>query len=256
MKKKLLFLVFPLFLFSGLIQAQDKIWDFGNDETNFPPGPSFTNTVVIDGLTLVGGGSPFATIEPNSGTWDDGYSSTNRLKSEGSSSVDASGLPTRRYLEFPVSGPVAVKLWFRFSGSGVPRAVVISDNTGAEVVRFDSVGDSDRRYIEANYTGGAGTLLVFSENNAVNYYKLEVSSTLLSANDESLELTTDIKTIKDRVFISNVNSSTEIKVYNITGALVKSLNITDDFSFDLESGIYIAKIKSNKGDKTVKLLAF
>ena len=58
------------------------------------------------------------------------------------------------------------------------------------------------------------------------------------------------------MFISNVNSSTEIKVYNITGALVKSLNITDDFSFDLESGIYIAKIKSNKGDKTVKLLAF
>lgn len=236
--------------------TEDKVWDFGNDTTNFPVGPAFSDTRVIDGLTLVGGGSDFATVEPNSGTWDDGYTSTNRLKSEGNSSVDGSGLPTRRYMEFPITSPVSVKLWYRFSGSGTPRAVVISDNTGAEVARFDSLGDSDRRYLEANYTGSGTSLLVFSENNAVNYYKLEVSSTLLSTNDETLGINTNIKSVNDRVFISNVHSSTQVDIYTITGSRLKTIKTNNDIDFILSPGIYIARIKTNKGEKSIKLITY
>lgn len=256
MRKQLLYLVFTLLL-TGLTQAQDKVWDFGNDTMNFPVGPPFSDTRVIDGLTFVGGGSDFATIQANSGTWDDGYSSTNRLKSEGSSNVDAmTGLPTRRYMEIPITGSVAVKLWYRFSGSGTPRAVVIADNTGAEVIRFNSLGDSNRRYLEANYTGSANSLLVFSENNAVNYYKLEISSTLLDINDVSLSANTSIKTKKDQVYISNVSSQTEISIYSITGSKIKTVNTSEDLNFSLRSGIYIAKIKTRNGEKSVKLVTY
>lgn len=256
MRKKLLFLSLPFLLFTVFAQAQDHVWDFGNDETNFPVGPAFSDTQVIDGLTLVAGGSSFGTVEPNSGTWSDGYSSTNRFKSEGNSSVDASGLPTRRYMEFPVTGPVSVKLWFRFSGSSTPRAVVIADNTGAEIVRFDSVGDTDRRYIEADYTGSASSILVFSEGNAVNYYKLEVSSTLLNVDDVDLIPEIDVRSVKNKVFVSNVTSDVEINVYNITGVLVKTIKTNEDLNFQLEPGIYIAHAISSGKSQTFKLLSY
>lgn len=236
--------------------TEDKVWDFGNDETNFPVGPAFTDTQIVDGLTLVAGGSSFGTVEPNSGTWPDGYSSTNRFKSEGNSSVDASGLPTRRYMEFPVTGPVSVKLWFRFSGSGIPRAVVIADNTGAEIVRFDSVGDTDRRYIEADYLGSASSILVFSEGNAVNYYRLEVSSTLLSVEDVNVNSGLVVKSVKDKVYVSNVSSNTDIEIYNISGALVNTYNTNSDMELTLKPGFYIAVVKTPQGEKSFKLVTY
>ena len=156
MKQKLLLIILPM-LFFGALSAQNKVWDFGNDVTNFPVAAAFTDTQVRDGLTLVGGGSNFAKVEANSSSWPDSYTSTNRLKSEGNSTVIL-GLPTRRYMEFPVDGPVAVKLWFRFSGTSLPRSVEVTDATGAVVMRLDSPGDTDPRYIEANYNGGAGNV--------------------------------------------------------------------------------------------------
>ncbi len=254
MKKKILLLILPIMLLTATHQAQDKVWDFGNDETNFPVAPAFQDTRVIDGLTLVGGGSNFATVEANSSTWSDGYTSKNRLKSEGSSSVGSDGLPTRRYMEFPISGPVAVKLWYRFSGTGTPRAVIIADGTGAEIARFDSVGDTDTRYIEANYTGTDDSILVFSDGNAVNYYKLEVSSTLLSIIDQEITNNTSVRAINDRIFISNVNSNAEIAIYSITGALVKTVNTNSDLDFSFNPGLYIVRVTTPEGQKSVKLV--
>lgn len=253
MKKKLLLLMLPM-LFTVALTAQDKVWDFGNDETNFPIGPSFDDTRVVDDLTLVGGGSSFGTVEPNSNTWDDGYTAVNRFKSEGNSSVGEDGLPTRRYMQFDITGPVSVKLWFRFSGSSTPRAVVIADASGAEVVRLDSEGDTDRRYIEADYTGSESSLLVFSEGNAVNYFKLEVSSTLLSTSDLDLSNKTNVRAANDRIYISNVSSKTEVSIYSITGALVKTINTDSDLDFRFNSGLYIARVSNAEGVKSIKLL--
>lgn len=253
MKQKLLLFILPILIFAATMQAQDKVWDFGNDTVNFPVAPAFTDTQVRDGLTLVGGGSNFATVEANSSSWPDSYTSTNRLKAEGNSSV-SSGLPTRRYMEFPVSGPVSVKLWFRFSGTSLPRSVEVTDATGAVVMRLDSSGDTDPRYIEANYTGGAGSILVFQDGNAVNYYKLEVSSTLLSTEDNISPVSTNIRAIGDRIYVSNVKMNTEVNIYNITGALIKSFKTNIDTDFEFRTGLYIATVKTIEGKKAVKLL--
>lgn len=255
MKQKLLLFILPVILFTATLQAQDKVWDFGNDVTNFPlDGTGFTDTQVRDGLTLVGGGSQYARVEANASTWTDGYTSTNRLRGEGNSNV-SSGLPARRYMQFPVSGPVAVKLWYRFSGTSLPRSVEVTDATGAVIMRLDSPGDTDQRYIEANYTGGAGSILVFQDGNAVNYYKLEVSSTLLLSTKYDISpVSTNVQAKGNRIYVSNVKTSTEIKIYSITGALIKDFKTNNNTDFDFKSGLYIVTIKTIEGQKSVKLL--
>lgn len=258
MTKKLLFIILPMLFFATLAIAQNHVWDFGNDETNFPVAAGFTDTRVIDGLTFVGGGSLFATVQANGNeTWPagpgEGYTSINRLRSEGSSSPSA-GIPTRRYMQFTVTGPVSIKLWYRFSGTSLPRAVVVADASGTEIMRFNSLGDTDRRYIEGDYTGGAGDLLVFSEDNAVNYYKLEISSTLLSTDDFKSPVSSNIKAVGDRIYVSNVKTSTEVNIYSITGALVKSLKTNTDTDFSFKSGLWIASLKTSEGQKAVKLV--
>ncbi|MFD0836745.1 T9SS type A sorting domain-containing protein [Mariniflexile aquimaris] len=257
MKQKLLFLILPVILFTATLQAQDKVWDFGNDVTNFPVAAGFTDTQIRDGLTLVGGGSLYATVEANASTWPaspgGGYTSINRLKSEGSSSV-SSGLPTRRYMQFSVTGPVSIKLWFRFSGTGTPRSVEVTDASGTVIMRLDSPGNTDTQYLEANYTGGAGTILVFTDNNAVNFYKLETSSALLGLNKNISPVSTNVQAIGNRIVVSNVKTNSEVKIYSITGALVKSFKTNNETDFTFKSGLYIATIKTNEGQKSVKLL--
>lgn len=254
MKQKLHYSILLMFVITLSMNAQNKIWDFGNDVTYFPiDATGVVGTQVRDGLTLVSGGSTFAKVDSNSATWPDGYTSVKRLRGEGSSAVSG-GLPTRRYMEIPVDGPVAVKLWFRFSGSSTPRAVVVSDASGNEIMRFDSTGDTGPLYIEADYTGPAGTLLVFQDANATNFYKLEISTDLLNVSNVLNSPSAEIKSVGERIFISNITAPTEVNIYALTGALVKSLKTNSDLDFGFNSGLYLAQIKTGEVVKTVKLI--
>lgn len=263
MRKKLLLIILPLALLTSGIQSQNKVWDFGNDTTNFPVnGAQLTETIVVDGLTLVpGGGSGFGIVEPNSSTWFEGtsneYTTVNRFKSGGNSGIDPSGgekfMPTRRYLSIPVDGPVAFKIWFRQSGSSTPRDLWITDGS-AEVAHYIGLGDTDSQYLEANYTGGAGTLYVLFANNAYNLYKIEISSELLGLRSLNNSVLTSVKAIGSEIYVSNVTSNTEINIYSITGALVKSFHTNNDTNFTFNSGLYIATVKTFEGQKSVKMI--
>jgi len=267
MKTKLLLLILPVLVLTSPLYAQDHVWDFGNDTTNWPENSSgVSTTTVVDGLTLQPGDASFAVIDGNNASWDavdfeeldEDYSASQRFKWGGSSSVDPAVdgtdvMPTRRWMEIPVDGPVAVKIWFRASGSGTPRALWVTDGT-SEVLHFDSTGSTDPSYIQANYTGGAGTLLVFCANNAFNVYKLEISSTLLSTNQFNAGISANIQAINDRVFVSNVSTATEIDIYSITGAKVKSFTTNSAIDFSFNSGLYIATLTTPQGQKSVKLL--
>ncbi|HEX9600249.1 MAG TPA: T9SS type A sorting domain-containing protein, partial [Mariniflexile sp.] len=55
-------------------------------------------------------------------------------------------------------------------------------------------------------------------------------------------------------YVSNVKSSTEVKIYAITGALVKEFKTNSNMDFVLKSGLYIATVKTAEGQKSVKLL--
>ncbi|WP_338407115.1 T9SS type A sorting domain-containing protein [uncultured Flavobacterium sp.] len=264
MKKNLLFILLFVILFTANSQAQNKVWDFGNDVTNFPVGPELSTTTVVDGLTLEpGGGSGFGVVESNSATWfaDTAaeYVSVNRFKGGGNSNVDPSDgvtfMPTRRYLSFPVEGPVAVKIWMRQSGTSLPRALWVTDGTAA-VTHYDGLGDTDPQYMEANYTGGAGNLYILCAGNAYNLYKIEISSTLLGLNDLVSPVETNIRSVKNKIYVYNTKTSTDVKIYSITGALVKEFKTNSDIDFDFKAGIYIATLTTADGKKSVKLSTY
>lgn len=259
MKQQLLLFILPLALIGTTIHAQDKVWDFGNDTVNWPEGGAITSTTIVDGLTLEpgDGGTGFGVIDGNNATWEDGYTSTQRFKSGGNSGIDPSDgetfIPTRRYMSFPIDGPVSVKIWFRASGSSVPRALYITDGAST-VAHYESDGDTSPMYIETDYTGSADQLYILFANNAFNLYKIEVSSTLLGTNKLEASVSSHIKAIGSTVYVSNVKSATDINIYSITGALVKSFSTNNDTSFTFNSGFYIATVKTAEGQKSVKMI--
>jgi len=262
MKQKLLFIILPMLFLASTLQAQNHVWDLGKDTANWPVTPGFDVTTTIDGLTVVPGGSTTGTIEANSATWFSGtpaeYKSTNRFKLNGSGGIDPAGgvnfTPTQRYVTFPVSGPVAVKIWFRQSGTSVPRALWVTDGS-AEVTHYTGIlDDTSPQYIEVNYTGGAGNLYIFGANNSFNLYKIEISNTLLGNGDFNAAITTNLKAIGNRIYLSDVKSNTEVNIYSITGALVKSFKTNEDTNFSFKSGLWIAAVKTVEGQKTFKLL--
>lgn len=263
MRKKLLLVILPMLLFVATIDAQNKVWDFGNDTANWPvSSAALTAETTVDGLTLVpGGGSSFGVVEANSAIWFSGeaneYTAVNRWKSGGNSNVDPSDgvtfMPTRRYITFPVDGPVSVKIWFRQGGTSTPRDLWVTNGT-AEVTHHTGLGDTDPRYIEANYLGAAGNLYVFFAGNAYNLYKLEISSTLLSVNNFSSPVSTNLFATKGKIIINNVSKNSEIKIYNILGGLVKDFTTKNNTEFNIKSGLYFATIKTSEGKKSIKLL--
>ena len=48
--------------------------------------------------------------------------------------------------------------------------------------------------------------------------------------------------------------NTEVNIYNITGALIKSFKTNIDTDFEFRTGLYIATVKTIEGKKAVKLL--
>jgi hypothetical protein len=67
-------------------------------------------------------------------------------------------------------------------------------------------------------------------------------------------VSTDVRAIGNRIYVSNVKSASEINIYSITGALVKSFKTNEDTDFNFKSGLWIATVKTFEGQKSVKLL--
>jgi len=67
-------------------------------------------------------------------------------------------------------------------------------------------------------------------------------------------VTTNVKSIGNRIYVSNVKSTTEVNIYSITGALVKSFKTNTDTDFNFKTGLWIATVKTFEGQKAVKLL--
>ena len=275
MKKKLLLITLPILLLTLTVQAQTKIWDFGGD-SNYTSSEQIAlwpivdfnaaegQTVEKDNLFLVGdsSGDKFGQIENSGGkTWDEGtadeYTAINRFKFNGGSSP-VGFMPSFSYLYFPVTGAVDIKVWFRSGSSSADRTLYISDGTEL-LSSFDAIVDNtDPETLVASYTGAGGNIYIY-DSNSFNLYKIEVTGPgaadlLLSNNDVASLVSTNLKAIGNRIYVSNVKSSTDIKIYSITGALVKSLSTNNNMEFDFKSGLYIATIETFEGKKSVKIL--
>ncbi|APZ45419.1 hypothetical protein BW723_03475 [Polaribacter reichenbachii] len=271
MKTKLLFLTLLTVAFTATTNGQDKIWDFGGlapytsaEQIAMWPVVDFSAgeglTVIKDGLTLVGdsSGDKFGKIENSGGkTWDEGtddeYKTINRFKFEGSAGAIGTVLPTYSYLSFPVTGNVDIKIWYRASGDSSGRELNITDGTNV-LAKVDGNGNTDPLTLTASKTG-AGTIYIFGTGNSFNLYKIQVTS-VATANTKKFNanIKAIAKAIGNKIYISNVEKNTEITIYSITGALVKKINTNKDTDFLMKPGVWIAKIKTDKGIKSLKLL--
>lgn len=275
MKQKLLLIILPMLLFTAVIEAQTKIWDFGGNSTYTSPeqialwpvvafNAAEGATVEKDALFLVGdsSGDQFGQIENSGGaTWDSGtadeYGAVNRFKFNGSGAGIGEYIPTHSYLYFPVSGDVSVKIWYRASGSSTPRSLYITDGTNL-LAGWDSDGSSGAAILTASKTG-AGTIYIYGAGNSFNLYKIQVtgpgaSDLVLGVNDLKSTVSANIRAAGNRIYVSNVKSNTEINIYSITGALVKTFKTNEDTDFSFRSGLHIATVKTFEGQKAVKLL--
>lgn len=57
-----------------------------------------------------------------------------------------------------------------------------------------------------------------------------------------------------KIYINNVTSQTTIKIYSLTGALVKTLAIKNDIEFNFKEGLWIVTINDGHGQKAFKIL--
>lgn len=245
MKQKLRLLI-PTLLLVFNVTAQNHVWDFGNDTTNWPVNSGTTSNTTIDGLNLIAGGSTVGAISGSANTFSDGFTSVNMMSLAAATGAPA---PTKRGLSFPVSGPCTVSLWVFTSSTN--RTASISDGTNV-LASYTSASPSPYKTIlTANYSGGPGTIYVYT-NNTMNLAKLAVSSSLATTDVTAKSVT--ISSVNNQVHLSNIKSATTVSVYSITGAKIKTIETTDDTSFYLQSGLWIANIKSAEGSKSVKFI--
>jgi exo-poly-alpha-galacturonosidase len=61
---------------------------------------------------------------------------------------------------------------------------------------------------------------------------------------------------KNSIVVSNVKSNTNVFVYALNGALVKSFNTDTDANINMTAGIWIVVVKAAEGQKSVKLMTY
>ena len=270
MKTKLLSMFTLMLIGASSISAQTKVWDFTNDRATWPlsSGTGVSQTS-IDNLGLFAyaeGNTPitnFATITASNQTFTDGFAGTHRFQMNGAgySSGPFVAMPTQRFAYFNVTGSCTVKVWFKTGSNGATRTVYVSDGTAALGSGTSNNGtNGDSVIFTASYTGGAARLYIFGDT-ANNLYKIEVTGTtvttpvpVLAANNFQTQDSVNVYALGSQIKVTNVISNSQINVYNVTGALVKSVSTDNDMSFELNQGLYFVTVKSNETEKSVKVI--
>jgi hypothetical protein len=264
MKKKLLYLTL-IMLFSALSINAQTTWDFGTDTTNWPIDPTgYMANVVKQNLGIFPPPTPvppatttsIGQVDLNTFTFTaDGYAATKRFKMGGTSAV-SSNKPTSRFLYFAAAGSGSVKIWFRSGSNSATRTISVSDGTTVLGSLADVSGAGS--ILDVPYNNVNGNIYIY--NYAACYiYKIVVTGSIgitpaLATKNFQKELDVAIYAKSNKIFLSNVKSSTKVNVYNVLGALVKTAQVDADSSLDINSGIYIVNAKSAEGEKSVKVI--
>lgn len=64
----------------------------------------------------------------------------------------------------------------------------------------------------------------------------------------------NIKGYGGKIYVSNVKSNTQVKIFDIKGALVKTVKTKTDTNFDFNNGIWVVTVKDTDGQKVLKLI--
>ncbi len=263
MKTKLLSLSLIMVLFSSISNAQTKTWDFGNNTTTWPLSSGIgSEEIIVDNLGLypIATNTNFGAVTANNATFTDGFTATQRFQMNGGGSAPAGTfMPVQRFLHFNVSGACTVKVWFKTGSGGATRTIFVTNGSAlVGSATSNSGGNTDAAIVTASYTGGAGKLYIYGDS-ACNLYKVEVTGATVTAatlgtDDFKAGSTVKVYSTGKQIYVSNVLSDTQVDVYSMTGALVKSIKTNSDTNFDfLNAGVYIVKVKSVEGEKSVKV---
>jgi hypothetical protein len=286
MKKKLLLLILPLLFAASTINAQ-TIWDFGKSTSSlngasavaaWPVTESGVGTIgadtnaVIDKLGLFSNDPAatsdivnFGAVNASGATFTDGYVAVNRFQLNGGGGGTAGNLlPTQRYIYFNVDGACTVKVWFKTGSNGSARKVMCTN--GVELLGSGtSIGGTtpvDLVIFTANISAvqaAVGKIYIYGDTNSSNLYKVEVTGAnvvtpALATRNFQKELDVIVYAKENKIFLSNVKSSTKVNVFNVLGSLVKSIQADTDTSLDINRGVYIVNAKSADGEKSVKVI--
>jgi len=66
----------------------------------------------------------------------------------------------------------------------------------------------------------------------------------------------EVLAFKDQILIRNVQEETNIKIYNMRGALVKNFKINSEKQLSFATGMWIITAENSKGAKVVKVLTY
>lgn len=270
MKKTLLLLILPVLFTALSVNAQTKVWDFGNDTTNWPLSAGIGNNEIVKdqlGLFPIASNTNFGAVNANVASFTDGYTSVNRFQLNGGGGGTLGNLlPTQRYVYFTVDGACTVKVWFKTGSNGSARTVLCTN--GSELLGSGtSVGSLpgpavDLVIFTANISSAqaaVGKIYIYGDTQSSNLYKIEVTGAnvttpALSTSSFKKELDITVYAKQNKIFLSNMKSSTKVNVYNVLGSLVKSIQADADTSLDINSGVYIVNAKSVDGEKSVKVI--
>lgn len=258
MKTKLLSLLLTTVLFTSAMNAQTT-FDFGA----WPDSPGYYDNIVVSNLGITG---PPAPVSPATATPIGinesvtavnftGFTGTKRFKM-GGNSVVTGNLPSRYFVYVAASGAGNIKVFFKGGNSSTTRTITVSD--GTNIIGTAASVNGASTILDANYSSVNGGILYIYNDLPCNLYGIRITGTVGTTtlgNDNFQPVSSlNIVAANKQVNITNVISSTEVNVYNMTGALVKTLKIDADTTFDLpNSGLYVVNVKSAEGEKSVKV---
>ena len=244
--RKILLTSFTLMFALAFVNAQ-KTWNFSNSP--FGAAVTYSANTTVDGLLIMAGSSTTVAIDANAKKNGD-LSFTYRIKMGGSATFDAAtpNLPTSRALAFGVTGPGTIQIAALSSSSSADRTLNISDGNSV-LGTFNAPGsftDANGNNVELqtfNYTGGAGTIYIYSPSSGVNIYYLSAATYSPSSTKTILDKSNF--TIKENE-ISNENNY-QVEIYSVVGKqmMISSESVISTSS--LPKGIYILKAKGLEG---------
>lgn len=280
MKKTLLYLIIPMLFASASVNSQIKVWDFGGETVANFGSYTFQNMISPTAMNTWYGGTVVAgttgvtlpaSLDITTGLlrWAGGVNSDRlRVLDTNISRYDtgaSAGTADYSYL----TGRMYVN-----SSSGTGRGLFITLTAGQQITviaRADADGSTlnfntqtaplNLAMTEYHFTATtAGEYQLFaSTGGKVSYYRLylgNVTTPTTALGVKSFQKVSDVNVYskESKIFLSNIKSKTQVSVYNVLGALVKSINADGDVSLDINGGVYIVNAKSADGAKSVKVI--
>lgn len=140
-----------------------KDWNMGS--SSFSGLGTISSSTTVDGLTLVATSAKTMKVSTSGALTVNGTSYSTFL------ALGGSGSTSYRAMKFDVTGPCTIKVVAKSSGSSA-RTLAVSN--GSSVLGTISAPTSlaEGTY---SYTGGAGTLYIYSQNSGINVYDVSVT---------------------------------------------------------------------------------